>query len=137
VDHLFIFRGDGEVEDFPGNYSDFRSYEDSGDMVQEQVLAQGAKNTNEKSIQKSSQPRAKESLAPKEKISYNEQKEYQQLESKIRSLEKDKIALEKSFLEEGLEISVIEQRSLALKALIETLEIQTLRWFELAAKIEG
>jgi hypothetical protein len=45
--------------------------------------------------------------------------------------------LEKSFLEEGLEISVIEQRSLALKALIETLEIQTLRWFELAAKIEG
>jgi ATP-binding cassette subfamily F protein uup len=137
VDHLFIFRGDGEVEDFPGNYSDFRSYEDSGDMVQEQVLSQGAKNTNEKSIQKSSQPRAKESLAPKEKISYNEQKEYQQLESKIRSLEKDKIALEKSFLEEGLEISVIEQRSLALKALIETLEIQTLRWFELAAKIEG
>ncbi|MFT6723015.1 MAG: ATP-binding cassette subfamily F protein uup [Flavobacteriaceae bacterium] len=137
VDHLFIFRGDGEVEDFPGNYSDFRSYEDSGDMVQEQVLAQGAKNTNEKSIQKFSQPRAKESLAPKEKISYNEQKEYQQLESKIRSLEKEKIALEKSFLEEGLEISVIEQRSLALKALIETLEIQTLRWFELAAKIEG
>ncbi|MFT4790908.1 MAG: ATP-binding cassette subfamily F protein uup [Arcticibacterium sp.] len=137
VDHLFIFRGDGEVEDFPGNYSDFRSYEDSGDMVQEQVLAQGAKNTNEKSIQKFSQPRAKESLAPKEKISYNEQKEYQQLESKIRSLEKEKIALEKSFLEEGLEISVIEQRSLALKALIETLEIQTLRWFDLAAKIEG
>ncbi|MEJ6546503.1 MAG: ABC-F family ATP-binding cassette domain-containing protein [Flavobacteriaceae bacterium] len=137
VDHLFIFRGDGEVEDFPGNYSDFRSYEDSGDMVQEQVLAQGAKNTNEKSIQKFSGPRAKESLAPKEKISYNEQKEYQQLESKIRSLEKEKIALEKSFLEEGLEISVIEQRSLALKALIETLEIQTLRWFDLAAKIEG
>jgi ATP-binding cassette subfamily F protein uup len=137
VDHLFIFRGDGEVEDFPGNYSDFRSYEDSGDMVQEQVLAQGAKNTNEKSIQKFSGPRAKESVAPKEKISYNEQKEYQQLESKIRSLEKEKIALEKSFLEEGLEISVIEQRSLALKALIETLEIQTLRWFDLAAKIEG
>ena len=137
VDHLFIFRGDGEVEDFPGNYSDFRSYEDSGDMVQEQVLAQGAKNTNEKSIQKFSGPRAKESLAPKQKISYNEQKEYQQLESKIRSLEKEKIALEKSFLEEGLEISVIEQRSLALKALIETLEIQTLRWFDLAAKIEG
>ena len=137
VDHLFIFRGDGEVEDFPGNYSDFRSYEDSGDMVQEQVLAQGAKNTNEKSIQKFSGPRAKESLAPKQKISYNEQKEYQQLESKIRSLEKEKIALEKSFLEEGLEISVIEQRSLDLKALIETLEIQTLRWFDLAAKIEG
>ena len=137
VDHLFIFRGDGEVEDFPGNYSDFRSYEDSGDMVQEQVLAQGAKNTNEKSVQKFSGPRAKESLAPKQKISYNEQKEYQQLESKIRSLEKEKIALEKSFLEEGLEISVIEQRSLALKALIETLEIQTLRWFDLAAKIEG
>ena len=137
VDHLFIFRGDGEVEDFPGNYSDFRSYEDSGDMVQEQVLAQGAKNTNEKSVQKFSGPRAKESLAPKQKISYNEQKEYQQLESKIRSLEKEKIALEKSFLEEGLEISVIEQRSLDLKALIETLEIQTLRWFDLAAKIEG
>jgi len=139
VDHLFIFRGDGEIEDFPGNYSDFRSYEDSEDSqdsIQEKAMSQGAKNNSEKSNQKSKQPTAKESLAPKEKISYNDQKEYQQLESKIRSLEKDKLALEKSFLEQGLEISVIEQRSLALKELIETIETQTSRWFELAAKIE-
>jgi ATP-binding cassette subfamily F protein uup len=33
VDHLFVFRGDGEIEDFPGNYSDFRAYEDSADVA--------------------------------------------------------------------------------------------------------
>ncbi len=124
VDHLFVFRGEGYIEDFPGNYSDFRAYEDSQDQDQEPIKPKNIQQQPAKYVQK-------------QKISFNEQKEYQQLESKIRSLEKDKLILEQSFFEEGLSMETIEERSKELKEIIETIELKTMRWFELAAKIEG
>lgn len=123
VDHLFVFRGEGYIEDFPGNYSDFRVYEDSQDQEQEPIKPKNIQQQAAKDVQK-------------QKISFNEQKEYQQLESKIRSLEKDKLVLEQSFFEEGLSIETIEERSKKLQEIIETIELKTMRWFELAAKIE-
>lgn len=123
VDHLFVFRGEGYIEDFPGNYSDFRAYEDSQDQEQEPIKPKNIQQQASKDVQK-------------QKISFNEQKEYQQLESKIRSLEKDKLVLEQSFFEEGLSIETIEERSKKLQEVIETIELKTMRWFELAAKIE-
>jgi len=127
VDHLFVFRGAGYIEDFPGNYSDFRAYEDSQDQEQEPIKP--------KSIQQQTAAKTA-TTTQKQKISFNEQKEYQQLESKIRSLEKDKLALEQSFFEEGLSVETIEDRSKKLQEVIETIELKTMRWFELAAKIE-
>jgi ATP-binding cassette subfamily F protein uup len=123
VDHLFVFRGEGCIEDFPGNYSDFRAYEDSQDQEQEPIKPKNIQQQASKDVQK-------------QKISFNEQKEYQQLESKIRSLEKDKLVLEQSFFEEGLSIETIEERSKKLQEVIEIIELKTMRWFELAAKIE-
>ncbi len=128
VDHLFVFRGAGYIEDFPGNYSDFRAYEDSQDQEQEPIKP--------KSIQQQTAAKTA-TTTQKQKISFNDQKEYQQLESKIRSLEKDKLALEQSFFEEGLSVETIEDRSKKLQEVIETIELKTMRWFELAAKIEG
>ena len=128
VDHLFVFRGAGYIEDFPGNYSDFRAYEDSQDQEQEPIKP--------KSIQQQTAAKTA-TTTQKQKISFNEQKEYQQLESKIRSLEKDKLALEQSFFEEGLSVETIEDMSKKLQEVIETIELKTMRWFELAAKIEG
>jgi ATP-binding cassette subfamily F protein uup len=123
VDHLFVFRGEGYIEDFPGNYSDYRAYEDSQDQEQEPIKPKNIQQQASKDVQK-------------QKISFNEQKEYQQLESKIRSLEKDKLVLEQSFFEEGLSIETIEERSKKLQEVIEIIELKTMRWFELAAKIE-
>lgn len=123
VDHLFVFRGEGCIEDFPGNYSDFRAYEDSQDQEQEPIKPKNIQQQASKDVQK-------------QKISFSEQKEYQQLESKIRSLEKDKLVLEQSFFEEGLSIETIEERSKKLQEVIEIIELKTMRWFELAAKIE-
>ena len=128
VDHLFVFRGAGYIEDFPGNYSDFRAYEYSQYQEQEPIKP--------KSIQQQTAAKTA-TTTQKQKISFNEQKEYQQLESKIRSLEKDKLALEQSFFEEGLSVETIEDRSKKLQEVIETIELKTMRWFELAAKIEG
>ena len=81
VDHLFVFRGEGMVEDFPGNYSDFRTYEDSASVASEpKKLATITKEVTPKQSQT--------------KLSFNEQKELKNLESKLKSLEFDKKELE-------------------------------------------
>ena len=92
VDHLFVFRGNGVIEDFPGNYSDFRAYDGSKDPKPE--LKSASKETT-----KEKQSWKKDSNVI---LSYNEQKEYKNLESKIKSLEFDKIELEKKFLDPEL-----------------------------------
>ncbi|MFD2550384.1 ABC-F family ATP-binding cassette domain-containing protein [Bizionia sediminis] len=121
VDHLLVFRGNGVIEDFPGNYSDFRSYEDS----QEPETLQPEKK--EKKQWKKDSNTA---------LSYNEQKEYKNLESKINSLEREKAALEKEFLDPNLTPEAINTLSEKLQHILDTIEAKEMRWFELSAKLE-
>ena len=124
VDHLFVFKGEGIVQDFPGNYSDYREYEISKPPV-------------EKSTNTSSYSEAKEDKNKATKLTYNEQKEYKNLESKIRALELDKKALEAKFNDSSLTQETINELSQELQTIIETLEEKELRWFELAEKFES
>ena len=122
VDHLFVFRGEGMVEDFPGNYSDFRTYEDSTSISSEQKKIA----TNNKEI------------TPKQsqtKLSFNEQKELKNLESKLKSLEFDKKELESQFLVEDISIDTIETLSANLKKVLQVIEDKELRWLELNEKL--
>ena len=121
LDHLFVFKGDGVVEDFPGNYSDYRAYESSQQKTIDTNKTDSKTNTV---ILENNQ----------EKLSYNEQKEYRNLESKIRSLELDKKALEGKFLNPDLNPEDIQKLSTELQALIDELETKEARWFELAEK---
>ena len=122
VDHLFVFRGEGMVEDFPGNYSDFRTYEDSASISSEpKKLA-----TNNKEIT------TKQSQT---KLSFNEQKELKNLESKLKSLEFDKKELESQFLVEDISIDTIETLSANLKKVLQVIEDKELRWLELNEKL--
>ncbi|EDP94276.1 ABC-F family ATP-binding cassette domain-containing protein [Kordia algicida OT-1] len=121
VDHLFVFRGNGVIEDFPGNYSDFRTYEDS---------AEPETTTVEKKEKKSW--RQDES----EKLSYNEQKEYKRLEKDIQRLEEEKEKIEAEFVSGELSQEEIQEKSLELQKIINESEEKTERWFELASKIE-
>ncbi len=123
VDHLFVFRGHGIVEDFPGNYSDFRAYDGS----QPKQVEAAAKTDNSNVIKQNEA----------NKLSYNEQKEYKNLESKIRALELDKKALEAKFNDPELSQDAIGKLSKELKVIISTMEEKELRWFELAEKLEG
>ncbi len=125
VDHLFVFKGNGIVEDFPGNYSDYRTYEES----------QLKQNENHKVETKETTTSQTKNEA--NKLSYNEQKEYKNLESKIRSLELDKKALEAKFLNPDLSQDDIQKLSSELQTIIDTIEEKELRWFELAEKYEG
>ncbi|WP_430466480.1 ABC-F family ATP-binding cassette domain-containing protein [Winogradskyella ouciana] len=123
VDHLFVFRGDGVVDDFPGNYSDFRAYDSSQPKQAETIET----TDNTKAIKQNEAA----------KLSYNEQKEYKNLESKIRSLELDKKALEAKFNNPELSQDEINKLSEELQVIIDTIEEKELRWFELSEKLEN
>lgn len=121
VDHLFVFRGQGEIEDFPGNYSDFRIYEDSADPVKE--------TPKEKNNWKQQQNTAAG-------LSFNEQKEFAKIEREIKDLEFDKKQIEQLFADEKVTDADIENKAKELQAIIKKIESKEERWFELSAKLE-
>lgn len=125
VDHLFIFRGDTEVEDFPGNYSDFRVYEDSFPSEKKDSAINDQKPKNNWKEDKE-----------KVKLSYNEQKEYKKLEKEIATMEMDRESLQNKFATENWNGTEIDKQSIKLQELMDTIEEKTERWFALSAKLE-
>jgi ATP-binding cassette subfamily F protein uup len=123
VDHLFVFRGEGEIEDFPGNYSDFRSYEDS---VEPKVL-------HSVSTEKVSW---KEKNTASAGLNFNEQKEFNKLEREIKDLEYNKKQIEQEFADGKVSDDKIEAKANELQKIIQSLEAKEERWFELSSKME-
>ncbi|WP_035678779.1 ABC-F family ATP-binding cassette domain-containing protein [Flavobacterium limnosediminis] len=123
VDHLFVFRGQGEIENFPGNYSDFRAYEDSADVAQKE------ENKAEKKDWKQQNNTTG--------LSFNEQKEFQKIEREIKDLEFKKKEIEQLFSDGKVADADIEKKANELQNVIKKIEEKEERWFELSAKIEG
>ncbi|MGO4770104.1 ABC-F family ATP-binding cassette domain-containing protein [Flavobacterium sp. W22_SRS_FK3] len=123
VDHLFVFRGNGEIENFPGNYSDFRAYEDSADVAQKE------ENKAEKKDWKQNNPTGN--------LTFNEQKEYQKLEREIKDLEIEKTKIEQLFSDGKVADADIEKKANELQNIITKIDQKEERWFELSAKIEA
>lgn len=124
VDHLLVFKGERVIEDFPGNYTDYRVYEDS--------------TTKEKGLSDTNKPKNKwKKESDKAKLSYLEQKEYQKLEKEIANLEADKEVLQNQFATEDWDGAEIDRQSKRLQLLMDALDAKTERWFELAAKMES
>jgi ATP-binding cassette subfamily F protein uup len=125
VDHLFVFKGNAEIEDFPGNYTDYRVYEDSNLQEKREGAAEAPKAKNEW-----------KSDSSKAKLSYNEQKEFQKLEKEIATLEKDREDLQNKFATENWDGPEIDKQSIKLQQIMDTLAAKEERWFELSAKME-
>ncbi|AUC16718.1 ABC transporter [Tenacibaculum sp. SZ-18] len=121
VDSLFVFRGNGVLENFPGNYSDFRAYEDS--------------KTPEPKIEKTA-PLKREKTPQKGKLSYNEKREFGILEIDIEKLQKKKTEIEGQFANGSIATEDINDKSVELQQIIENLEAKEERWFELSMKME-
>ena len=121
VDHLFVFKGDGVVNDFPGNYSDFRAYEDSRVKENKESL----KNDKKESVY---QKETKEKVG----FSYKEQKEFKKLELDIKKIEIQKKEIQNNFIKDNLSAKEIEDLSIELGLLEKELESKTQRWFELS-----
>ena len=126
TDHLFIFKGKGEVTDFPGNYTDYREYEASKPKVEKSV-SEDSQSKKEKKEYKSN------STGPS--LSYNEKKEFSKLEKQIAKLESKKEEVQKKFLEE-LTGDEVAENSMKLKEIENEIEAKTERWFELMEKLE-
>ena len=121
VDHLFVFKGDGNIENFPGNYSDFRVYEDSKEQENKESL---------KINKKDKKPLTAD--INKNVFSYKQQKEFRKLELDIKKLEIKKKEIQNRFTQEELTSKEIEEISIELGLLEKELEIKTLKWFELS-----
>lgn len=122
VDHLFVFRGNGVVEDFPGNYSDFRTYEDSIEPEKDDTPKEKS-NWKEKQVQNG--------------LTYQEQKELQKIERELKDLELSKKKIEQEFVENLVQPEDIEKKSNELQHIIQKMENKEERWFELLEKSEG
>jgi ATP-binding cassette subfamily F protein uup len=123
VDHLFIFRGEGQIEDFPGNYSDFRAYEDSAEP----------KNLSSVSTEKVNW---KQNNSTASGLNFNEQKEYNKIEREIKDLEYEKKQIENLFSEGKVADADITAKAKELEAIIKKMEAKEERWFELSSKME-
>jgi ATP-binding cassette subfamily F protein uup len=122
MDALFVFRGDGVIENFPGNYSDFRAYEDSNPVAK--VV-----------VKKKETPRVKTS--PKGKLNFNENREFGLLENDIARLEKKKTSIEAQFANNEISAEDINKKSIELQQAINDLEQKEERWLELSMKLGG
>ena len=122
VDHLFVFKGEGQVQDFPGNYSDYFTYEQSS--VRETPKEEKAPAT------KNSWRGANSTL------SQNEQRELSRLEKEIAQLEAQKATIEAHFTQEALSSEELQEQSQALSEVLTLLEEKSDRWLELSIKSE-
>ena len=123
VDNLFIFRGQGEIENFPGNYSDFRAYEDSAEPKKLDTVSTEKKDWKQNN--------------PTGNLTFNEQKEYQKIEREIKDLEIEKAKIEVLFSDGKVADADISAKAKELENINNKIEDREERWFELSAKIEG
>ncbi len=132
VDHLLVFKGEGDIQDFPGNYTQYRQWS----QLQPTDAADKAKNTKEAASAKGgSQP--KDGGAPaKRKLSYKEKRELEQLEKDIAALEAEKKQIEEALCGGTTEVDEITRLSKRLPQLNDELDEKSLRWLELS-DIEG
>lgn len=127
VDHLFVFEGDGYIRDYPGNYTDYRSWKED---KEEQEIAEKEKQAFLKAV--SLKPLAVQSSEPKRKMSFKEQKEYENLAIEIEVLEKKKVVLvEKMNAGEGSHEELAAWAK-EFEEISTTIEEKELRWLELS-----
>lgn len=121
VDHLFVFKGDGVIENFPGNYSDFRTYEDS------QI-----KKTTNPPIKENKSKNDLKNKSTETNLHFKHKKELKKIETDIKKIETQKKEVQDCFVNKNLKPKEIEELSVKLNKLELELEKKTFRWFELS-----
>ena len=126
VDHLLVFRGNGVVKDFPGNYTQFREWEALEEKKPSEAKAKIPSATTERSSDTgavSSRPR---------KMTFKERREYEALEADIDRLEREKSEIEAALSSGMLSVAEITEKSIRLPQLNEELDEKSMRWLELS-----
>lgn len=123
VNHLLVFRGQGEVKDFPGNYTQFREWESLESKENAMSSATVSPASEETRRNRADQPR---------RLTYAEKREFEQLEKDIAELEKEKADIEAALCGGCTEVELIVNFSKRLPVLNEELDTKSLRWLELS-----
>ncbi len=133
VDHLLVFRGDGEISDFPGNYTQYRDFSKSydGEASREE---NGTGKSARQSQDKKEAPVLPAPVADnqKRKLTYKEKRELEQLELDIEALETEQRQLEEALCSGTLSIDELTEKSKRLPQLKDELDEKSMRWLELS-----
>ena len=124
VDHIFVFGGEGEIKDFPGNYSDWRDWRN-------EEKAAAAKETAEKSA-KGAAPKQNYRTESKRKLTFKERKEYESLEEEIMALEEEKTEIEQEMSSGTLDSDTLIKKSMRIQEVIALIDEKSMRWLELS-----
>ena len=123
VDHILVFNGQGDIRDFPGNYTQYRAWKEEKDQ-------------HERSMSKAMQPAASKSERQrqndKKRMSFKEKREFEQLEKEIEMLEAEKKQIEADLCSGTLSIDALTEKSKRLPFLEAELDEKSLRWLELS-----
>ena len=123
VDHLLVFKGDGVIKDFPGNYTQYRQW--NAMQSKEEAKAEPKKQQAPRSSDVSKN-------VQKRKMSFNEKREYEQLEKDIEALEAEQKRLEEELCSGTLSVEALTEKSKRLPVLKDELDEKSMRWLELS-----
>ena len=125
VDHLLVFKGEGEIQDFPGNYTQYREFLKMKTKEEEQKNIQPKKKT-------AAEPKKEYHNNTKRKMTFKEKREYEQLSDRISQLEEEQKQLETALCSGRLTVEELTEKSKQLPLLKEELDGLELRWLELS-----
>ena len=131
VDHLLVFKGEGEIQDFPGNYTQYREW----CRLQPKTEGEGAEKKATKPTAKE-QPSATQKKEGKRKMTYKEKREYEQLIKELEQLENEQKTLEEALCSGQLSVEELTEKSKRLPEIKDEIDEKEMRWLELA-EIEG
>lgn len=129
VDHLMVFKGNAELKDFPGNYTDYREW---SELMEEQEREEKNKESKAKNQDSRQQTTEEKPKTEKRKLSYKEQKELEALDAEIPQLEQEKSDLENQMASGTMSAEEITKASMRHAELNDMIDEKTMRWLELS-----
>ena len=124
VDHLLVFNGQGDIRDFPGNYTQYREWKENRVHLEKKKEKQVSQPHEEKNV--------KIRQDGKRRMSFKEKREFEQLEQDIATLEAEKKVLEEALCSGGLSIDELTEKSKRLPLVSDLIDEKTMRWLELS-----
>lgn len=126
VDHLLVFKGKGDIKDFPGNYTQYRQWSQFQPDEPKEKPKQASANTNNQASP------AKNANPAKRKLTFKEKREFEQLEKEIAALEAELRELEEALCSGTLSVEELTEKSKRLPLLKDELDEKSMRWLELS-----
>lgn len=135
VDHLLVFKGEGEIQDFPGNYTQYRDWsrlQEKDEAEKVAATAKNAGNNNTATNDGAGTAKRDANFENKRKMSYKEKREYEQLTQEIEKLTDEQKKLEEALCSGTLSVEELTEKSKRLPEIKDELDEKEMRWLELS-----